>query len=288
MTLVARPTELRQETRIDEKERTLELFRQAEQTGAQLVRAPDGMDRFEVMLQLPDTRATAAEAFRQEWEKTLHRLVGQPGTDADTELHVFRLATTLAAHHQKIGEDQRARALLETALDHLSDVDLRGIVRCLLSRAAALIGDVEAARAWLEGVNPRPLKLEADLQYRLAVATTSFVEKNSKAVLDTLSWSETDPLVALSPTALYLMANALADIGQVKQAKKALHEFGRRYEQEDLSELIEQLPGAASSFALQTATRASSVKAVRSILTFLLVVVGPIVLAAIAFRMGWL
>lgn len=92
------------------------------------------------------------------------------------------------------GKPGAERAILETAIELVSDDGHRYILRCLLARYAAAAGELDAAEEWLALCHPRPLELRMDTAYRLAAATLAMVRDDLEAVLSTLA--EGTPLSA--------------------------------------------------------------------------------------------
>lgn len=220
--IAGRRREHREETRIGEPERLagLRAQREAYDPEKALLRLPVGMEQFRAMLAEPATRAAGLEGLRQEWERTRRSLAGGAGGDGET--HLLRLALLIAQTHRETGDHPRARATLETALGLLSDGEHRDIVRCRLARAAVRAGDLDAAASWLEEVNPRPIKLEADHEVRLARATLQLAKGDHRGVLETLGRAPTEiPLLhELRPHCL--RAHALAGLGEEEAARRAI------------------------------------------------------------------
>lgn len=80
------------------------------------------------------------------------------------------LASTLAERSLTEGDALRARATLETALDHLPDPGHRHLIRCRLAVLAARDGELKAAEGWLAECDPAAEVLALDTDYRLARA----------------------------------------------------------------------------------------------------------------------
>ncbi len=90
----------------------------------------------------------------------------QSDASAPTAARLFHLTILQAP----LLDDRHKRALLESATESLPDSGYRHRLRCRLARLALRAGDGEAAHAWLEPCNPRPIELRQDTDYRLAVA----------------------------------------------------------------------------------------------------------------------
>jgi hypothetical protein len=220
--ITGRKREHREETRIGEPDRLAGLRAQREAFDGEkaLLRAPAGMEQFQAMLADPATRAAGLEGLRQEWEKTRRALAS--GGSSDGETHLLRLALVIAQTHREAGDHPRARATLETALGHLTDAEHRDIVRCRLARAAVRAGDLDAAEAWLEEVNLRPIKLEADHEVRLARSTLALARGDARTVLELLGRriEELPLLHQIRPHCL--RAHALAGLGETAAARQAI------------------------------------------------------------------
>lgn len=125
------------------------------------------------------------------------------------------------------GKPRQRRAVLETAIELVSDEGHRHILRCLLARYAVGAGEPDAAEAWLALCNPRPLDLRMDTAYRLAAATLATARRDHDAVLAILG--EDTPLAdahALDCTLLQI--HALEARGGGERAVALLEELEAR------------------------------------------------------------
>jgi predicted nucleic acid-binding protein len=220
--IAGRRREHREETRISEPERLAGLRAQKAVFDSEkaLLQDPEVLRPFRSMLKNPDTRAAGLEGLRQEWEKT-RRAVASGGS-ADGETHLLRVAIIVALTFREAGDHTRARAILETALELLSDGEHRDIVRCRLVQAAVRAGDLEAAASWLEEVNPRPIKLEADHEVRVARATLQLACGEHRQLLETLGRKPGDvPLLHLLRP-YCLRAHAHAGLGDPEAARREI------------------------------------------------------------------
>ncbi|MEM6787363.1 MAG: hypothetical protein AAF715_07575 [Myxococcota bacterium] len=161
---------------------------------------------------------THLRAAMQTWIATRKALVTGPGgmTSAIESERLFiltlLLAPLLGANHE--------RAMLETAVDTLTDRTHRDVLRCRLAHHAALEGDGKAASQWLEPVDPRPLSLMADTAYRLALCYLALVQRNADVVFQQLGRNEGDVPIfdGHDQEALLLRCHALETTGQGGQA----------------------------------------------------------------------
>ncbi|MBI5534413.1 MAG: hypothetical protein HY898_16940 [Deltaproteobacteria bacterium] len=261
--LAGRSHEQPQQTRIDEPSRLagLRALQASFDSSAAMIRTPDGMEPFANMLADPSTKAAGLEGFRQEWEKTRAALQASQGRSVQTETRLFQLALFIAQQYRDAGVHPRARAVLETALGLLSDADQRGIVRCRLARAAVRAGDFQAAGAWLSEVNPRPIALEPDGEYRLARAALGVAQGDYAGALGALGRSAADVPHRETILAACLRAHALAGIGDIEAAKAEVEAATSRFGREAVEREWRDRPGPSSSFAAavaETTTRRAS------------------------------
>ncbi|MBW2454747.1 MAG: hypothetical protein JRI68_09555 [Deltaproteobacteria bacterium] len=80
----------------------------------------------------------------------------------------------------------KQRAVLETALGLLTTTFYGDVLRCRLSRAAALAADLGSARAWLTDCDPHPPSVDLDGEIRLAYAALYAREGDAQAILEVL------------------------------------------------------------------------------------------------------
>ncbi len=96
-----------------------------------------------------------------------------------TAERLFHLTRLLLPHTKHAAR----RALLETAVELLPDPRHRHVLRCELAIGAARLGEIAAAQAWLEAVDPRPLDLLMDSVLRTARATIAIARRRGEDVL---------------------------------------------------------------------------------------------------------
>lgn len=133
-----------------------------------------------------------AQAAVSDWQA--QRLQLAAGSKAFTVAERLFYLTLLLAEQL---EALRARAMLETTAEVLSDERHRHVVRCMLARLAAQNGDTVGARAWLETCNPRPTDLTMDTAFRYAAATLAVVQRDLARVAELLGSRSGD--VPLAP-----------------------------------------------------------------------------------------
>lgn len=111
----------------------------------------------------PSRDAGSADALRSAWNAarpTLWQVSPAKQRDA------LWLALHLADVHVAGGEAERARALLETALDLLADGGLRHLIRCRLATLALWQSDAPSAYQWLLGCDFAAEELPLDSALR--------------------------------------------------------------------------------------------------------------------------
>lgn len=161
---------------------------------------------------------------------------------------LFALTRALSAHYERARSFLEERAIVEGALDELSEPRQRQVLRAILARSAALSGDLGAAHAWLASCDPTAVDLLADGTYRYAAACLETVRGNFPRVLELLGQSAADvPLPnELDPVAEVLRANAWERLGHRDRAALALvhlAEHGGPLFHLRARELIELHPG---------------------------------------------
>lgn len=130
--------------------------------------------------------AERADDARASWRAARRALVAH-GEFGESE-RLFHLTRVLLPHC----DDATRRAVLETALDLLTDDRHRHVLRCELAMGAARIGELEAADAWLEHVDRRPVDLLMDSAVRAALATVATVRDRPAEVLAVLGRISSD------------------------------------------------------------------------------------------------
>lgn len=126
------------------------------------------------------------------WPETIpvfQRLWDQARREPDREhgAPLFAATLMLSAGHGAVGDQVKRRAVLETALELLSDRGHRCIVRCHLARAASRLGEPEAAQAWLSQCEPQGLAEVAAEQIRLTEASLANARGDHARVLELIA-----------------------------------------------------------------------------------------------------
>jgi len=161
----------------------------------------------------------------QEWQKTRALLVAEASPAAAERMYFLTLM--LYQHYVKIKDDMRRRAVLETASELLTDPRHVQDVRCMLARAAATAGDMEAAEKWLSLCDPRATDIHMDSAFRFTSATLATINGRWDEVLKLLGENQNDFPIADECDAVcgVLRANAHERLGRVDQAKTLLRQL---------------------------------------------------------------
>jgi len=175
----------------------------------------------------------AVEEARAAWQAARRELSAGAGSASAASERLYHLTLGLTAHLARQEQHDRERALVESALDLLNDATYRQVLHGMLSRAAALEGDLDAAGQWLALCSPHSEDLPADSAYRVSCACVFAGRKDGAGVLSVLGSNSTDvPLAAEhEDLCLLLRAHAHELAGQqelaVEQLKlRLLHEDG--------------------------------------------------------------
>jgi hypothetical protein len=160
----------------------------------------------------------AQEAWAM-WQALRNELAAAPRVDA-AEMFFF-LTLLLAAAETA---PPRKRALVETALDLVPLKRHRQALRCVLARDAARAFDLASARAWLSPCDGRCDDIEADSEYRLAVAFVATAERRYAEVLGALGPGPYEIPIAMSKSVACaaLRANAYEKQGSLDAAAAVL------------------------------------------------------------------
>ncbi len=140
---------------------------------------------------------------------------------AERLFHVTRLLLPLTDH-------QARRVLLETTIELLPDHRHRHVLRCELAIGAARLGELDAAWAWLQAVEPRPLDLLMDSAVRAARATAAAAAGRANDILAELGDQAGDLPVATwyEERINLLRIHGLELFGQHAMAREQLQAIG--------------------------------------------------------------
>jgi hypothetical protein len=218
--LVARKHELTpvDEPAISEDDR-IALLR--EQDGKPL--RPPGTLPFKLMTwhgQDDDERFDQALARWQEARGKLE--TGDSPKESEAELYWLTLA--MANYLSSKDQHDKLRGLLETAIDLTDDRVHSQVLRCMMARQAARIGDLEAAEAWLASCEAKPRDLHMDSALRHSLAYLATRAEDWDRVLEVLGvdGSEVPTADVVDHTCAMLRANALERKGFGKEARAEL------------------------------------------------------------------
>ena len=172
---------------------------------------------------------------------------------AERLFHVTRLLLPLTDH-------QARRVLLETTLELLPDHRHRHVLRCELAIGAARLGELDAAWAWLEAVEPRPLDLLMDSAVRTARATAAAAGGRANDILAELGDQPGDLPVATwyAGRIVLLRAHGLELLDQHAMAREQL----RRLDDDGFRRAVAQM--APLSLARRAHARAQHDRAVEA------------------------
>ena len=143
-----------------------------------------------------------------------------------SEDHFFTLTCYLHRKHALKNEQYLVRALLESTVEATTKPIYRQLLRCMLARNAARLGDVVAANDWLAPCNARPLDLYMESAYRLSLAAVDTTLGNFQRVLALLGQEAGVLPIASSYEDLcdLYRANALEQMGYLEAAIEQLRD----------------------------------------------------------------
>jgi hypothetical protein len=157
-----------------------------------------------------------------QWQQARAELDAGGGFAAAERLYflMMLLYTPLAQRN----EEKRVRALLETTLELLVDPRHQAVVRGMLARNAARVGDFDAAEQWLLPCEARSDDIHIDTAYRYSRAYLAARRQQYDEVLQQLGSRVDDVPIAdtLDLTAGALRADALEKMGRFSEAKEQL------------------------------------------------------------------
>lgn len=108
------------------------------------------------------------------------------GDAPEAERELYYLAILLSNYYQSQNDYLRLRAFLESALEAARTAPTRQMLCATLARTAARLGELDAARDWLEKCDPRSEDLLADSDYRASRAFLSILRGDFADVIATL------------------------------------------------------------------------------------------------------
>ncbi len=194
-----------------------------EQDGKPLM-PPPALVRYMVNGALAPQLAPQAMA---EWQQT--RIEVQRGAPFGTHERLHFLTLFLYGHMSRQNEEQRCRAMLETALEVLTSARHKQELRGMLARRAARSGDFHAADEWLAPCDPYSDDLHMDTAYRFSKAYVCTARRDYQSVLQLLGPRIDDVPIADGSDLVcgVLRANAHEQTGQLATAVQQLLTFAQ-------------------------------------------------------------
>ncbi|MEZ4221584.1 MAG: hypothetical protein R3B13_11705 [Polyangiaceae bacterium] len=167
--------------------------------------------------------------LRASWEQARASAPATPGSE--DERRVCWMAIRLAERYVGDRDAIHARAVLETALDRVSDAGLCNLIRCRLASAATRAGDLGSAQGWLDECDAAPELLELDSAYREAIARLRAAEGNPGAVIEVLGRRSGDVPIhrAVDLATVLLRIDALEASGATEAAGEEFDNASGRY-----------------------------------------------------------
>ena len=174
---------------------------------------------------LPWTVGQALDRYRR-----LHQsLREQLGDGPTAREQLWELTLVLAGHFGDRDDLLRQRALLEGALEVLSEPRHRQTIYAQLAVSAARAGDTVAAGSWLGLCDPRADELRSDSFHRFARAYVETASSRWQAVLETLGngWQGVPLSDDIEPACVVLRAHAWEQLGDPARALELLDHYFR-------------------------------------------------------------
>lgn len=141
--------------------------------------------------------------------------------ERDDGYPLYASTLMLSAGHGAQHDQQRRRAVLETALELLPDRGHRCIVRCHLARAANRLGEREAAEAWFAPCDPRGLAPRAADEVRVTEASLANARGDHARVLE-LVLPARQATGASASLGAQLRIDSLEKVGRLAEARDEL------------------------------------------------------------------
>ena len=137
-------------------------------------------------------------ALQDQWKMAKHELGHGGGYQAAERLYFATLM--LRGPMSKQGRDLEVRAMLETALDVLTEPRHRAVMHGFMARDATRLGDPEAGEKWLALMPPSSDDLHIDSAYRITRAYVSTAKNDFNTCLLYTSPSPRDGLLSRMPS----------------------------------------------------------------------------------------
>ena len=120
------------------------------------------------------------------WKSAVSLLAQQPTEHNQKRVFWLSQLTSTAVLNLGLTDPARGRAIRETALELLPDPGHKQLLRCNLSNAASLQGDLASAEQWLAPCDPYPGNITLDSGYRISWSYMSLAHRRWPAILETL------------------------------------------------------------------------------------------------------
>jgi hypothetical protein len=161
-------------------------------------------------------------AAYEEWRRAHAEL--QAGGGYPAEERLYHLTLALQGFYRESQQHDQARTLIESALDVAKEPRHRQMFHSMLARAAARVGDIQGAEAWLATCTPYSDDLQTDTAWRFGRAFISTLTGDMQTVLAVLGARPNDIPIDDSHDAVAAVfrANALERSGQFAAALEQL------------------------------------------------------------------
>ncbi len=159
---------------------------------------------------------------QQQWNQARREVAG--GASFGAAERLYFLTMMLYGLWSETRNDDKIRALLETALNYLREPSHRAVLHGMLARNAARLNDMAAADHWLSLCDPYSEDIQTDSAYRLTAAYLATAKRDYARVLQYLGSRIDDVPIADNNDIVcgVLRANALEKTGQLNLAVQQL------------------------------------------------------------------
>lgn len=161
-------------------------------------------------------------ALQEQWKMAKHELAHGGGYQAAERLYFATLM--LRGPMSKQQRDLEVRAMIESALDVLTEPRHRAVMHGFMARDATRLGDPEAGEKWLALMPTRSDDLHIDSAYRITRAYVSTAKRDFNTVLAVLGQRRDDIPIAdgNDELAAVMRANAFEKLGRTQEANTEL------------------------------------------------------------------
>jgi hypothetical protein len=164
-------------------------------------------------------------AMLQQWKMAKDELARGGGFQVAERLYFATLM--LRGPMSKQGQDLHVRAMIETALERMTEPRHRNVLHGFLARDATRLGDPEAGEKWLALMTPHSDDLHIDSAYRITRACVSTAKQDFNTVLAVLGQRKDDVPISdgQDELAAVLRANAFERQGRGQEAVQHLQQI---------------------------------------------------------------